>query len=231
MDDQDVFDEDTEVEAQAETQESEKGEAVEPEVEAKAETEEETTEESPSSESQTVPMSALIAERRKRQEAEERLSQAEQNKAPDPVTDPEGFNQFQESKSLIDKIELTQDLAKDVYEDYDEKAQVFMGLVSKVEDDGSVTITDPALYEQFTKSANPAKFAYQQAKKHLDYVEKSSEDYEKRVEQKVLQRLKESGALAVDVADLPDFANAADIQSINSRETSGNPDRIDVFDE
>lgn len=223
MDEQDVFDEETEV---TETEEVEEAEETE-----KGVTEDKTEEEeSPSSDSQTVPMSALLAERRKRQEAEERLEAQEKNKAPDPVTDPEGYEVYRESKELTGRIQLTQDLMRDLVEDYDEKEKVFLGLVSK-EVDGQIQITDQTLYQKFISSPNPAKFAYNHAKAHEDYLEKTSDEYEKKVEEKILRRLKEAGALNVDAADLPDLTTVADVQSNNSLSEKGDSDRIDVFDE
>lgn len=223
MDEQDVFDEETEV---TETEEVEEAEETE-----KGVTEDKTEEEeSPSSDSQTVPMSALLAERRKRQEAEERLEAQEKNKAPDPVTDPEGYEVYRESKELTGRIQLTQDLMRDLVEDYDEKEKVFLDLVSK-EVDGQIQITDQTLYQKFISSPNPAKFAYNHAKAHEDYLEKTSDEYEKKVEEKILRRLKEAGALNVDAADLPDLTTVADVQSNNSLSEKGDSDRIDVFDE
>lgn len=231
MDEQDVFDEETEVDEGTEqetetTKESEKG--VEAEEESKDESE--SQEEPPASESKSVPMSALIAERRRRQEAEEELQKSRSSKAPDPVTDPEGYEQHQAAEKIRDRIELTQDLARDAYEDYEEMEKVFMDMVSTKTDDG-IKVTDETLYRKFISSANPAKFAYQQAKEYQGYLEKTSDDYEKKVEQKVLKRLKEAGALSVDAADLPDLTNAADVLSNNSLEETRDPDRIDVFDE
>ena len=203
MDDQDVFDEETETEetaqAEPEVEETEKGETEESE-------QDESTEEPPASESKSVPIAALVAERKRRQKLEEKLEEAEKNKAPDPVTDPEGYEQYRESKELTSKIELTQDLMRDLHSDYDEKEKTFLSLVSK-EVDGEIKITDETLYRKFITSANPAKFAYQHAKAHEDYLEKSSDEYEKKVEARVLKKLKESGLLALDATELPDLTN------------------------
>lgn len=225
MDDQDVFDDDSkeEVEAQAETEteELETGE----EVEAQADT----NEEPPASEGQTVPLSAMIAIRRELQEAKAQLE--ERSKAPDPVTDPDGYEAHRQAESLTDKIALTEDFAKDAYEDYDQMKDVFLSLVATQGEDGQLQVTDASLYQKFISAPNPAKFAYNHAKSHQDFLEKSSDDYEKKIEQRILEKLAKDGKLAVDVADLPDFTNAADVLSNNSLEEKGDPNRIDAFDE
>jgi hypothetical protein len=227
MSDQDVFDDDpVEETEEVESTESEKGE----QVEAKPETEEQdTTEETPSSDTKTVPLSAMIAVRKELQETKARLEEQSKSK-PDPVTDPEGYDTYQESQRLTDKIRLAEDLAKDAYPDFDEKKDTFLSLVTTRDEEGNVRVTDEGLYQKFLSSPNPAKFAYNHAKDHLDYVEKSSSDYEQKIKQQYLNELREKGLLAVDADELPDFANAADVQSNNSLESKGDPDRIDVFD-
>jgi hypothetical protein len=232
---------------EAEEQETEAETVVEgteeTEVEAKAETEEtEETEEEPTSSDDKDEVSglkkALKAERQKRQDAQSKLRKQEEapKTVPDPVTDPEGYaayhEQSTERKVLNDRIVLTQDLMRDLHEDFDKYQGIFMNLVSKENDDGSLSITDPALLQKFNASANPAKFAYNHAKKHEEIEALSSPDYKenlrKSIEAEVLQKLKAKG---LAVADLPNLTNAAASNKNDVIVDDKSKDVIDVFDD
>ena len=232
--------EDTEVVDEAETV-VEETEGTE--VEAKAETEEteETEEESTSSADKDEVSGlkkALAAERQKRQDAQALLRKQESTpkSAPDPVTDPEGYAAYHEQstdkKVLNDRIVLTQDLMRDLHDDFDKYQGIFMNLVSKENDDGSLSITDPALLAKFNASANPAKFAYNHAKKHEELETLSSPDYKenlrKSIEAEVLQKLKAKG---LAVADLPNLTNAAASNKNDVIVDDKSKDVIDVFDD
>lgn len=201
LSDDGMFDEVPEAPAKVEdpvTEKVEKAEAVaEPAKAEKAETK--ATEEATPSKQDSVPMAVMIAERRKRQAAEDRLRQLEGGEKLDPGT--EAFNLM---------IKLSKNLMLKAHADYPEKEKVFMSLVSEPGEDGMVRITNPILYQKFRDSENPAEFAYEHAKQHLDYLDKSSPEYEKKlreqIEREVLEKLKKSGP---DVSKLPNLTNLA----------------------
>ena len=240
--DLDVFTDDDVEEAQAaETEKAETEETEETEANAE-ETEEEATEETAPSDDKDKIIAGLkqgiTAERQKRQEAQAQLKKQETppEQIPDPVTDPQGYAEYQEQKgsarSLQDRIELTQDLMRDMHEDYDKYQAVFMGLVSSENDDGSLRITDPALLAKFNASPNPAKFAYNHAKKHEEIETLSSPDYKenlrKELEAEVLAKLKAKG---LDVASLPNLTNAPASSKNDVIVDEKAKDVIDVFDD
>jgi hypothetical protein len=81
----------------------------------------------------TVPLKALHDERGKRQELERRLEQLEKQqtqqpnpKAPDPVDDPEGFQQYQDQRMLNDRVELSLEIGREMHENFDEVYGVFL---------------------------------------------------------------------------------------------------------
>jgi hypothetical protein len=241
MTDIDVF---SDVDEPVETQEqeaetvvagTEETETAEVEKETKA-TEEESTS-SPKDEVSGLKQ-ALSAERQKRQEAQAQLKKQEATpeQVPDPVTDPQGYSEYQDQKgsarSLQDRIELTQDLMRDMHEDFDKYQTVFMNLVSSENDDGSLQITDHNLLTKFNASANPAKFAYNHAKRHEEIETISSPDYKenlrKQVEQEVLGKLKAKG---LDVASLPNLTNAPASNKNDVIVDEKSKDKIDVFDD
>lgn len=237
MDEQDVFDDETEVteaDEVEETEETEKGV-----TEDKTEEEEE---ESPASDTEAkVPMSAFLGERQRRQRAEEQLKQKAE--LPDPVTDQEGFQSYLEQVRTQDKINMSTAWAKKTYEDYPEVEQKFLKMVVETDssgnlvrsEEGNLIVKDQNLYEQFASADLPADFAYDYVKQVEAYTKKTSPDYEsslkEQARQELLAELKSKGALVVDPSELPDLATVADVQSNNSLTEKGDSDRIDAFDE
>lgn len=229
---EDVFD-DSETKEEIKVEE-EKGEAEEKSEESKEEAgkleESEEKEETPSSEQKTsVPMAALQDERRKRQAAEARLKELEQkDDVPDPVSDPKGYAKHVKDGASADSFDLTiklsRDLMMDAHKDYSDMEKVFMELVSEEDADGNLRVTDPKLYNKFKSSANPAKFAYNHAKSHQDFLERSSPEYEaklrKEIEQEVLKKFK-----GLSAADLPNLNNTvASDKNTEQPESDDDPD-------
>lgn len=189
--------------------------------------------EAPAADSEKAGLLATIkAERGRRQEAERKLQEREV-KAPDPAIDPEGYDEFNAARSkqlaLDAKIELSQDLMRDSHEDYDAMESTFMSLISEDDGEGNLVITDPKLHKQFLSSANPAKFAYQQAQKHLQFEEVTSGDYEKSLRERIKKELLED--LDSGAPELPDLTNAAASASNTEQELKDkDPYEDDVFD-
>lgn len=120
---------------------------------------------------------ALVAERRRRQDAEARLRTQETKKAPDPIEDPDGYANHIESRSqqneFSTRIAISRDLMIDANPDFESVEKVFMGLV--VDEAGN--ITDESLFRKFQSAPNPARFAYNAAKEHLQVQELKSPAY------------------------------------------------------
>lgn len=197
MSDDDVFD-DAPVKAAAEKVEA----PAEEKTEAKAEVKTEAKAEEPTASKQDlVPKAALIDERRKRQALEDENRKLKGGAEIDPATE-----------ALNRTILISRDLMLDDerYKDYPEREKVFMSLVSEQGADGELRITDAALYEKFRNSPNPAKFAYNHAKQHQDFLERSSPEYEKKLREKieaeVFEKLKKSGP---DLSKLTNLTNLA----------------------
>lgn len=162
-------------------------------------------------------------ETRLRREAERKLNERE---IPNKDDDPEGYTAHLEGQGLRDRLEVGQDMMRDLHEDYEETEKVFVGLIA----DDKGKITDDSLYNKYANSRNPAKFAYDHAKKHLDLEKKSSDTYESDIRtnerEKVIAELK-----GKSLDELPDLTNAAASES-NTQEKDNDPgDKIDAFDD
>ncbi len=185
--------------------EAEKVEAVTAETKPEtAEVKTETKVETTTTEQKSVPIAALLDERRKRQALEEENRVLKGGKAIDPA-----------SEALQRTIDISRDLILDSHKDYPEMEKVFMDLVSEPSD-GGLRIKDTALYEKFRNSANPAKFAYNHAKQHKDYLDKSSPDYEKKLREKITAEVVAT-LKGPDVSKLTNLTNLA--ASANNTET------------
>ena len=188
----------TETEESEETKEQETGETeetTETETEKEAETEEtkekkdDSTPESKASETteeteEPWTKKAVLDERRKRQELEQRLREIEAKKepeqAPDWWADPEKAAQHQsqqiEARLYQQKVELSQDFMRSQHEDYDDMEARFMEMAQE----------NPALRTELQKSANPARFAYETAKKAAEYdAIKDVDSYKAKLEAEV----------------------------------------------
>jgi hypothetical protein len=160
---------------------TEEPEAIEPEVPETADKGEQNAE-TPSAEkgeptatdspAKTIPIAAQIDERRKRQEIERERDELKQQlealktpkqeeKGPDLFADPEGWTKAQEQKTqkqiLQTKIEISREMYLDSKPDFEEKEAAFVKMAQ----------ANPSLVQQMYASANPAKFAYETAKKQL----------------------------------------------------------------
>lgn len=145
-------------------------EVVEAEAEAEAATtavESEEKEQEPEAEAVKEPeekepwtKAAYMSEKKKRQELERKLAEVEQKPLPDAIDDPEGFSNALRSElattAFSIKTELSQDLMRELHDDYDEKEAVFMELAQD----------NPSLVQELREASNPARFAYETAKKH-----------------------------------------------------------------
>ena len=141
-------------------------------------------------ESPTVPVAALTAERRKRQELERRLEAleaagkqetAKPDELPDVFADQDGFARALETKFASQlqnvRIETAQQIMRQMHDDYDEREAKFL---EYVQENPAVT-SDPKFKE------NPALFAYEFARKLDEYAEVTNLDAWKEKERAKLR--------------------------------------------
>ena len=119
----------------------------------------------------TVPVQALIEERRKRQEAEQRLQQTQQ--PPKPIDDEQFWQSPAKATTEVVeqrigavqqeivnmKYQIAEDLTRTLHTDYD---SVRDGFIAKVNQGDPWAI---AIAQQMGAQANPAKFVYDQARR------------------------------------------------------------------
>ena len=109
---------------------------------------------------------AVIDERRKRQQLEREIAelrkQSQQSPRPDVFEDPEGAFRHEREQLTAQihatRLELTQELMRDAHQDYDELESEFVELAQQ----------NPFLIQELQQARNPAKFAYETAKKARD---------------------------------------------------------------
>ena len=158
-------------------------------------------EEKPKAEEKTgdfVPKEAVIDERRKRQALEDQLKamqaeierirnpQTEKPKRPDLFEDPDGalsyMEQTFEQKMSQRLADMSVAFAKSQLPDYDEKEAVFVDLV-RSDQTGQ-------LLSQLRQAANPAMFAYETAKKVMQFQEMQDVDsYRAKIEAEVRAKI------------------------------------------
>lgn len=181
----------TEEETVEETEEVEETtEESEEETEDSATTAQDETKQAESSEDEpNWAKVAYLDEKRKRQDLEKRLEALERPKGEDERLsfddDPDAaiqqLEKRAETKAFLRVIELSRDVMRDAKEDYDDMEKQFVELAKE----------DQSLIAKMQASANPAKFAYDTAKKHLFMQEVSDPvAYEAKVREKVLAELK-----------------------------------------
>ena len=140
-----------------------------------------------------VPLTALTAEREKRQNAERRLAEleareranAQQTSAPDPLENPEGFaahlNESSARATQSLRVEFQQELMRARHDDYDEKESKFLEMAQD----------NPALLTQAAASGNVAKFAYETVAKAEKFAEMQDvEGFEAKLRQRLEAELR-----------------------------------------
>lgn len=142
-----------------------------------------------------VPIAATINERKRRQEAEQERDALRQEleslktpkqeeKGPDLFAEPEAWVKAQDQKTqkqiLQTKIELSREMYLESKPDFEEKEAAFVKMAQ----------ANPALVQQMYASANPAKFAYETAKKQLAIDEMGDpETYRAKLKAEILAEL------------------------------------------
>lgn len=166
---------------------------------------------------ESVPKKALLDERRKRQELEDKLKelQAKQVKIPDPVEDPEGYAAYlddtQQRNLLKARTSMSREIMIGIKTDYEETEKVFIQLCSETDSGGNPTPQAEILKRNMLASANPAKFAYDHAKEHLRIKELSDPQYKEKLRAQILEDLAKDGSIKPakkSVAEVPDLTSA-----------------------
>jgi hypothetical protein len=127
---------------------------------------------------------AMIQERRKRQELEYQLAQRQQVQDEDRDEYAESIiNKVrveQDNARIVDKIKISQELVREKYSDYDEKEAIFI----------QMTEQNPLLIEEMRSSANPANFAYRTATNQQKLAEMGDPlEYEKKLTEKITAKV------------------------------------------
>ena len=162
---------------------------------AKVEQSSETTTQEPNYEQlPTWAKASIKDERAKRQELEKRaieleskLKELEQPQAekPDFYTDPDKRlaveRQEIELKLQRAKIDMSEMLVKQTHQDYDEVVKAFE----------EAATANPFLAQQMLNHANPALFAYQEGKKHIQIKDmQNPEEYKAKLEAELREQIK-----------------------------------------
>lgn len=185
-----VFEDKPEVQPNEDVTETNEG--VTDTVETTETSEETTTTEAAPPAAEMVPTAALLDERRKRQEAEDKLNEvlASHEPVPDQYEDPEGHAAYIQRQQATGKINGSRDTVMEIKEDYSEMESVFLGMVT--DDRGNVT--NQSLINQMNAAKSPALFAYNKAKEHKE-LERYSDPaarakYETDLKEKLLNEIR-----------------------------------------
>ena len=167
-----------------------------------------------------VPLAALMAERKKRQELEARIKDMPAPPAPDFYANPEEYVNTVVAQRAVAMSIAT---AKSQFSDFDEVVAVF----------AEEAQNNPVLSSQLDAHPHPALFAYQQGQKLKKWREMQDPDaFEKSITEKVEARLraeyeakqKTSATLAASLP--PDLSNA---RSARTAETQAHETIADIL--
>ena len=167
--------EEAEPEAEQAEPETDKADPESEEAEPdKAEKAEDSTPESDDKEPENWTKAAVLDERRKRQELERKLAEFEKSNEdkpdrPDLFADPDGALEHvraelrEELQSTISntRLEISQELMRDRHDDYDELETEFVDMAKD----------NPVLLKELNASPNPARYAYETARKAREAAE------------------------------------------------------------
>lgn len=187
-------------EPKAEVKAEVKEEPKAPPVEVKAEVKAEFTEK------ERAFLATAQEERRKRQELERRIAEMEKKPAEAPkqfFDDPEAYlktlKEEVNSSILNSRLQTSEAMARQRYQDFDEKIGVFSEIIQKT----------PGLHQQWLAAPDPAEFAYRTGKNFKDLqdaggIEQLRAKLEKETRLKLEAEFKEKeAALQKEKAKLP----------------------------
>ena len=219
------------VEEVAEVEKVEEVQEPEPEVKAEElEKVEATTAPKEDETEQAWTKAMALDERRKRQEAQKELDDykaqmAEKAKVetPDVFEDQEAYTNHIRSefdqKLINQRVELSRDILKDQHKDYEAMEQAFIELAS----------TTPGLKEQVLQQSNPAKFVYEQGKKHTQFKEMQDVDtYKSKLRAEIKAELE--AELSSKSAEKSKVAESITPSLANARSSDSSIGEVNSFD-
>lgn len=169
---------------------------------------------------------AMIEERRKRQELERVLAAKQEEEKPFLGDEYEArFNETEakfNERLVNQKWEISETFAREKHADYDEKYEVFKGMVQE----------NPALYHQMIQQAHPAEFLYKSATNQLKLKEMANpEEYEKKLRDKIRAEIEaEKQTEAAKRDSLPGtLATTRGVAGTHAAEWSGPPPLSDIL--
>lgn len=164
-----------------------------------------------SQQEQMVPLTAVQAERKKRQEVERELEELRRSQRPqnaiDPLEDPQGFSEQVQRQVALVRFELQEEAMRERHEDYEEMQDEFIELAKQ----------NPTLQVELAKASNAPRFAYETAKKarelkKLENVEDYKSELRKQVEAQI--RAEMAAEAAKTAGKRAKLAEAAELPSL-----------------
>ena len=185
-----------------------------------------------SDEQKTVPVSALLDERRKRQELEQRLQEQEQKPAPDVLENPEGFAQHVNESVNYALQNQAANMSEEIMrmemgdEAFEQKYQAFVELTQSNPDMGTKAMASPLPYHFALSEVDKAEKA-----KSLENVDEYEAKIRAGVEAKIrAEVLAEVSAKAQQTASItPSLAGTSSAGTVGSSTWSGPAPLEDIF--
>lgn len=155
---------------------------------------------------------------KKLEEATSKLAKYETAPMPDKNTDPEAYE-------LRRKVDMSREMARDTYSDYDEKILHFNEMAK----------ANPTLWDIVAKDGNPAKLAYNLAVKDLNIREaeefRKSDDFKQFQEWKKSQQTGTAPTTQASAAAKQLTANATPkVPNLNKTATASSPTKVSTRD-
>lgn len=181
-------------------------------------------------EERMVPLKALEEERRKRQEAESRLTQKEPVKTPDVFEDPEGYQKHMaetlQQVTFNERCNISQFLAKRDYPDLDAKLETFQELVKDYPQYLNQIRNSPSPYHEMADIVN--KHEKLKSLENVDQVEaKLRAEIEAKVRAEYEAKAKKDAALKASIPT--SLVDAPSKGPIRGNEWSGPTPLKDLF--
>lgn len=169
---------------------------------------------------------AVLDERRKRQELERKIQELEtkfnqpapqekvEEEVPDPIDDPVGYKNYVKDslkqEIFLERVNETKAEMQAKHDDYSEMEKKFIELSND----------NPALAQKLRQVSNPAKFAYDTAKNHFETQKYSDPNYKANLREELKKEIlaelvknQNSGSKPTPSVDLPDLSNRTSADS------------------
>lgn len=209
--------------SEVESQEAEQSKELKGENRESDETPASTKEDKPQEESWTK--KAVLDERRKRQELERQLRELqnqvnnpkEEEEIPDPIDDPVGYKDYVKNslkqEMFAERVNETRIEMEAKHDDYLEMEQKFIELSND----------DPKLAKQLRQSSNPAKFAYDTAKRYFESQKFNDPDYQVKLREEIKKEILAELAKNQSISKATSRVNLPDLTSRTSANSNVDP--------